>query len=157
MRRTLAALVGAALACGIVTTATAQAGNNVAEVRTDDARVNAAMAKARKTLPRFVRSYRERKPGDYSLKYRLRTGGRIEHIWVSGLQLKGDRFVGQLANTPVYTNRLRAGSQVTFGRDEVSDWMINAPEGIYGAYTVRALVHKLPKAQADAFRARFRD
>lgn len=130
---------------------------NVTQVRTDDEIMNAAMEKARETLPRFLEMSKERVPSRYSIKMPLETDGKVEHIWMVVTGYDGKTFAGKLSNTPAFSKAVAEGSDVTVAAEEISDWMITRKEGIYGAYTLRALLPRMPKEQADAYRARLKD
>ena len=64
---------------------------------------------------------------------------------------------GLLANKPVNGNQYRMGDKVEVAEADVEDWMVNGPEGIYGGYTARAMLKDMPKEQAEALKAKFRD
>ena len=161
MKRLLAALALLAAVAPLATPGIALAQTvkdpNVTEVRTNDEAMNAAMRKARDTLSRFIEMSKEKVPSRYSIKMPLTTGGNTEHIWMVVTGYDGERFTGKLSNTPAFSETLQAGSTVDVAASEISDWMVQREDGIYGAYTLRVLLPRLPKEQADAYRARLRD
>lgn len=122
-----------------------------------DARMNAAIDEARRTLPSFLEAFVV-SPLDqrtaFSLKLGLPTSdGGVEHIWVSNLRLDGDSFVGELANEPIGLPGMALGSQVTVDLDQVSDWSLLSKDGLYGGFTMRVMLADLPPQQRDALRA----
>ena len=130
---------------------------NVVAYHTGDADMIAAKAKARKTLPRFAELIKKKTPGTYTIKFPLTQNGETEHIWMQLTGRKDGKFVGLLANKPVNGNQYRMGDKVEVAEADVEDWMVNGPEGIYGGYTARVMLKDMPKEQADALRAKFKD
>ena len=115
-----------------------------------DAAMNAAIADARRTLPQFLAEF-DAAPASqrsaFSVKVGLPAeGGGAEHIWVSDLRREGGQLVGALANEPQMLPGMRRGSRVVIDEALISDWSINAREGLYGAYTTRVM---LPQLDAD--------
>jgi uncharacterized protein YegJ (DUF2314 family) len=130
---------------------------NVIAYHTSDAGLNAARAKARSTLPRFLELVSAGTPGTYTVKFPLTQNGATEHIW---MQLTGynDRgFTGLLANDPVNGRKYKRGDPMEVASADVEDWMINNGKVIHGGYTVRAMLKDMPKEQADKLRTMFRD
>ena len=130
---------------------------NVIAYHTSDSTMNGAKKKARQTLPRFVELIDANAPGTYTVKFPLTQNGETEHIW---MQLTGhdkDGFTGLLANDPINGNKYRMGDRMKVAKADVEDWMINTGSEMYGGYTVRVMLKDMPKAQADKYRAMFRD
>lgn len=159
MKPMLAALLALPLAVTLPPAAIGQTVSdpNVAKVRESDAAMNAAMARARETLPRFLAMSKEKVPSRYSIKMPLTTDGKTEHIWMVVTGYDGTRFTGRLSNKPAFDPAMDVGAQVEVAAGEISDWMVTREDGIYGAYTLRVLLPRLPKEQQDAYRARLRD
>jgi len=67
-------------------------------------------------------------------------GGISEFMWVAVLRWGDERVQGALANDSSYDSSLRAGHAVTFGDDEVTDWMVRHGDGkLEGGYSIAAL------------------
>ena len=156
----VAAAFAAALAVlGSPTSATrAEDRSPVIDVSSANAEMNAAIAKARATLPTFWASYDAPKPSEtgYSLKVRFpnpRTNG--EHIWISDVKKTADgRYSGRFANAPRDLPGKKAGDVTEFREADISDWMFTRNGKIVGGETIRPLLKAMPKADADALRAR---
>lgn len=135
------------LACVLLAIAGCQKGPASKVVRRDgqstlifvtksDKEVEAAMAKAREKLPLFLHQLQHPKPGQqFAIKARFKTEGGAEHIWVTHLVYTDPVFVGKLADEPYDLPGLRQGDEVTFTRDQVSDWIINTDGQVYGDFT----------------------
>jgi uncharacterized protein YegJ (DUF2314 family) len=152
--------VAVALSILVAPTADARAEDRAAIVDFDsgNAEMNAAIAKGRATLPAFWASYDSPKPSEtgHSLKVRFpkpRSGG--EHIWMADVKKTADgRYSGRFANAPRDLPGRRAGDLAEFGEADISDWMFTRNGKIVGGETIRPLLKALPKADADALRAR---
>jgi uncharacterized protein YegJ (DUF2314 family) len=121
-----------------------------------EARLAAAIRKARETLPRFFELANAGLKGTYLLKMSLSGGGEVEHIWMEVTGMRDGIFQGRLANDPV-TPGYKAGDPVELAMDDIEDWMINTGEARFGGYTIRAMLGDMPAAQAEELKGQFRD
>ena len=125
-----------------------------------DLEMAAAIAKARATLPAFWISYEAPKAEEagHSLKVRFPVPGRSnggEHIWMAEVKkLSGGRYSGRFANQPRDLPGKRAGDLVQFAEGDISDWMFTRNGKIVGGETIRPMLKRMPKADAEALRAR---
>jgi uncharacterized protein YegJ (DUF2314 family) len=100
--------------------------DEIVNVPAGDAAMEAAFAKARATLDGFLALLAAPPPNTrtYALKIRITDPGRNdEFFWVTDLKRNGDRFSGQINNTPRSVTNVRLGQVVEFGRGEIYDWM----------------------------------
>ncbi|MEJ5976738.1 DUF2314 domain-containing protein [Novosphingobium sp. PS1R-30] len=124
------------------------------DVRTDDRRMNAAKAKARRTLPSFLAVLAAPPAGarDLSFKYPLEGW---EHIWVEQVVRRGESLTGRLANNP-QARGYRLGQRVTVPLSAVSDWAYRDGAGVMqGHFTTRALLSQLAPDEARQIREAF--
>ncbi|MGL9623364.1 DUF2314 domain-containing protein [Bradyrhizobium sp. U531] len=129
----------------------------IVDVRTSDPEMNAAIARARGTLPTFWASYASPKPSEegHSLKVRFNTRKGGEHIWIAEVKkLPNGGYSGFFANQPRDLPGKRAGDKVEFAEADISDWMFMRNGKIVGGETIKPTLKSLPKADADALRAR---
>jgi uncharacterized protein YegJ (DUF2314 family) len=117
--------------------------------------MNAAIEKARGTLPKFWGRLAKPEEGDdyFAIKLKLTDGENTEHFWcdnVSGTQASATCTIG---NDPQLVMTVKAGERVTIDPFKVSDWMIRSNGKIEGGQTIRALLPQMDKAQADELRA----
>ena len=130
----------------------------VIDLSSGNAEMNAAIAKGRATLPTFWASYDAPKPSEtgHSLKVRFpnpRNNG--EHIWMADVKKTADGgYSGRFANAPRDLPGKKAGEVALFKETDISDWMFMRNGKIVGGETIRPLLKSLPKADADALRAR---
>jgi uncharacterized protein YegJ (DUF2314 family) len=131
----------------------------VINVPTGSAEASAANAKARATLPTFWASYEASKPSEtgHSLNVRFSNktndGGHIRMAEVK--ELADGRYSGRLATEPRYLAGKRVGDLVEFKEADSFDWMFMRDGKIrWRRDHIRVLLKSLPKADADALRAR---
>lgn len=131
--------------------------DNVIAYSTADQTMQAAKQTGKSTLPRFRELIAAGTPGTYTVKFPLTQNGETEHIWLQMDSYRDGKFMGRLANTPVNGNKYRIGDRMTVAEADVEDWMIRTANAIHGGYTARAALKDMPKADADKYRAMFRD
>jgi uncharacterized protein YegJ (DUF2314 family) len=155
-----AALVAVLGSATTLTGAAAEDRSPVIDFANGDTEMAAAIAKARAKLPAFWASYEAPKTSEagHSLKVHFpvparRNGG--EHIWMAEVKKLGDgRYSGRFANQPRDLPGKRAGDLVQFAEADISDWMFMRNGKIVGGETIRPMLRLMPKADADALRAR---
>jgi len=135
----------------------AQDRSPIVDVRTTDPEMNTAIARARGTLPTFWASYESPKSSEagHALKVRFHTRKGGEHIWIAEVKkLPNGAYSGFFANEPRDLPGKRAGDKVEFAEADISDWMFMRNGKIVGGETIKPTLKSLPKADADALRAR---
>lgn len=130
---------------------------NVVAYTTRDERINAAKARARETLPRFIALLNGPSSGTASVKFPLTQNGATEHIWLQVSAHQNGQFHGRLANKPVNGDRYAMGDRLTVPEAQVEDWNIIDGDTIYGAYTTRAILADIPAERARMVAKNFRD
>ena len=126
-------------------------------VRAADAEMNAAMARARDTLPTFWASWDAPKPTEmgHALKVRFEVDAAVEHIWLTDVKKLSDgNYSGRLANEPNDLPGKNIGDQVEFKQSDISDWMFMRNEKVVGGETIKAILKFMPEEEAEAMRAR---
>jgi uncharacterized protein YegJ (DUF2314 family) len=82
-------------------------------------------------------------------------GTSAEHIWMAEVKkLPDGRYSARFANQPRDLPGKRVGDQVEFAQADISDWMFMRNGKIVGGETIRPLLKSMPKADAEALRAR---
>jgi uncharacterized protein YegJ (DUF2314 family) len=130
----------------------------IVKVTSADADMNAAIARARDTLPSFWASYDARKPSEtgHGLKVRFAIGpGRFEHSWMSDVEkLPDGNLSGRFANEPDDLPGKNEGDRVEFKQADITDWLFLRNEKIVGGETIRLLLKSMSNEEADTMRAR---
>lgn len=97
-------------------------------------------------------------PGNYTVKYGIKdNAGNVEHVWVQVSDYDNSGFTGRVANEPVIVTSYKIDDTIKVPYEEASDWMIMSNSAIYGGYTMRHSLAKLPKEQAEQISSLLRD
>ena len=133
----------------------AQSNDPVIRVPGSDKKMNAAIARARDTLPIFWTRMRSPKPNqqNFSLKVMITDGAEVEHFWLGDIVRGDGNLTGTINNQPQLVKSVKLGQRYKFGTDDISDWMYIQDAKIYGGYTIRVLVEMMPKAKAARIKA----
>lgn len=110
-------------------------------IKPDDSKMNRAIAQARSSVRGFVRALQNpaANQSDFSVKVPVDTGSGIEHMWLTSVRHQHGKFTGLINNEPVEGGKVKLGDEVTFGEQEISDWMYVENDKLVGGYTIRAL------------------
>ena len=95
---------------------------------------------------------------DFRLKIALRRNdGRSgeTQAWVEAIARNGENLSGQLASGTPELVGVKKSDVVEFAEPQIVDWAFFSGEKLYGHYTTRVMLPKLPLEQADAMRSMF--
>lgn len=123
----------------------------------DDAEMNAAIAKAKETLPQFIDALSNPKSNQssFSLKMAFRDAGQIEHMFVDAPKFSEGKFTGRLANTPQWVKGLILGQTVEGTADDVSDWMFAQDGKLVGGYVLKLQLARYSPEEREILRLRY--
>jgi uncharacterized protein YegJ (DUF2314 family) len=124
-----------------VSTAGCEPADRVIHVHESDAEMNAAIAKARSTLPSFWALFARPQKGesDFALKVKITDSHGVEHFWCTDLQNDGIRISGVVNNDPNLVTSVKLGQRIEIKPDDISDWLYVRGGKMYGNFTVRPL------------------
>ncbi|MEP7009173.1 MAG: DUF2314 domain-containing protein [Acidobacteriota bacterium] len=110
-----------------------------------DPEMNSAILRARQTLDDFL-AVKNKAPDGISgfvVKVRFEHGTAQEHMWVTPFR-QGARgaFQGTLKSEPQWIPGLKLGQEVSFTRDQISDWGYNQGGTLVGYFTTCAMFAK---------------
>jgi uncharacterized protein YegJ (DUF2314 family) len=127
--------------------------DKVTSVADDDARMNAAIAKAKATVDTFIAALKSPKPGqkDFSVKMPFVDGEHTEHMWLAPVSYDGKVFRGIVNNEPQSVKNVRLGQEVEVAPPGISDWMYVENGKIVGGRTIRVLRETLPAGERADF------
>jgi len=133
--------------------------DRVISVDAEDPEMNAAIAKARETLPQFWEVFEKREHGesDFSLKVRITDEGAIEHFWAIDIQVGDGKIMGTINNEPETVRSVKLGDRIEIPEADISDWLYIRDGKIVGIYTLRALFKKMPAAKVEEYKQRLAD
>lgn len=154
MRYVRAVALTVALALAMLGSSPANA--DVSMVPSSDPVMTAAIAKARGSLPKFFARLAKPEKGDerFAVKiyYQTKTNDG-EHIWASEVSVTGDQVKATIDNDPRDLPTLKRGQRVAVPKSRITDWMYVKAGRIEGGETIRAILPRLPKEQAEKYRA----
>lgn len=121
--------------------------------RAEDPEMNAAMQKARDTLPEFEKRLTQPPAAQQhiGLKGRFEENGEVEHMWINDVEITPEGYRGTLGNAPVHIKAIGVGSAVTISRSQVSDWMAIDDGKLVGAFTLRVQRDRMTPEQRAQF------
>jgi uncharacterized protein YegJ (DUF2314 family) len=102
--------------------------DTVSKVSAEDIEMNKIISDARKTVDDFVKELTNpnTKAIDFTVKYPFATdpgsGADKEHIWLSDIVIKNNKYYGVVANEPFYIKNMKINDIVEFDINEISDW-----------------------------------
>jgi uncharacterized protein YegJ (DUF2314 family) len=123
-------------------------------VTADDSAMNAAIERARASLPAFRAALASHPAGSdgFAVKVALSYGkdGGEEHIWLVDPSLAANTVSGIVNNEPVHATHLKLGQRLTAPVADVSDWMYAQHGVLKGGETIRVLVSRMsPEERKD--------
>ena len=123
------------------------------EVPKNHAAMHSAVIQARKTVGQFIAALKHPAPGqtDFEIKKPFIQNGQIEHIWLSDVQLVGNRFQARVDNQPRKIQGLKLGQVVSVDPKEISDWLYIDNGKLVGGYTVRVQYSELSAKEKQEF------
>lgn len=127
--------------------------------RPNDPEMAAAIAKARETIGAFWTAWAASSPGveGFALKVAITEPGndRTEHFWLIKVHKEAaDLLSGIINNDPNHIKSVRMGQRYTFNQGMISDWMFVRNGKIVGAWTLRVILKRLPRDEAEYYRSR---
>ena len=127
---------------------------DMVRVKSDDAKMNAAVQQARDSLNVFLEVLKSPKGNQSSFavkkKFQLAADAG-EHIWLIDLSYDGRNIHGKVNNEPVDVTNVKLGDPASVSPSEISDWMFVEDGKLRGGYTIRALYDLNPASGRKRF------
>jgi uncharacterized protein YegJ (DUF2314 family) len=123
-------------------------------VASEDKEMNAAIEKARSTLDAFLRLKANPPKGasGFKLKVKITDNNGSEHMWVTPFAETAAGFSGTIADEPEIVASVANGREISFTRQDISDWGFVQDGKQKGSFTVCVLLKHIPRAEVDAYR-----
>jgi uncharacterized protein YegJ (DUF2314 family) len=138
------------IACAAAPVAQSQQDHTVVFAN-EDAEMNAAVAHARETLPRFWAAFDAKAGDEFSLKVSVPFDGGHEHIWVSDIRRSSDHVDARYADEPEHLPGQHAGDALRFTEDQISDWVVQRSGRTYGFFTTRVIFAHMEPAERATY------
>jgi len=120
----------------------------------DEEEMEAAIARARSEVDSFIAEMSKGNGTDFAVKVPIEDKGETEHFWLTDIVYRNGTFEGVIGNDPGIVTNVKSGQKWTVKKSEISDWMFMRNGKIVGGETIKPTLKSLPKADADALRAR---
>jgi uncharacterized protein YegJ (DUF2314 family) len=127
--------------------------DKVTMVDKDDPDMLAAFAKARSETDNFIAIMIAGTGDSYSVKVAVTDNGQTEYFWLDGLTYANGVFSGTIDNDPELVKNVKMGQPINVKKEDIYDWLYMKDGKMYGNYTVRVLLPKMSKEDADKIRA----
>ena len=116
--------------------------------------MSAAIAKAQGSLDSFLATYAKPPAGadKFRLKVKITDENGSEHFWVMPFKQTKTGFTGTLAGQPQIVESVENGQEITFKREDVSDWGYVQNGKQKGSFTVCALFKTMPPKVVKQYR-----
>jgi uncharacterized protein YegJ (DUF2314 family) len=117
--------------------------------------MNAAIAKARDTLPQFWEKFDHPGPGEtnFCLKVKIQDGKAVEHFWVEKVEKKEGKISGEIGNDPELVHNVKLGQRIDIPEADISDWFYFRDDKMVGNYTVRVLFKQMSPDEVAKIKA----
>ncbi len=149
----LAALLFASI--GFVSCSKSSQKDPLISVEDNDVEMNAAIAKARETLPKFWAAFEHPGPGqeNFSLKVKITDGKQVEHFWTDHVEKKEGKIFASIDNDPELVHNVKLGDHIEVPEADISDWFYLQDGKMVGNYTIRALFKHMSPEEAAKYKA----
>lgn len=123
-------------------------------VTSADVEMNAATAKARKTLDDFLKLAAKPPRGaeGFKLNVLMRDARGAEYLWIRDFAQDRAGFHGVVDTDPAVLKSIRRGQRVTFQRSDVTDWGYVLDGRETGFATMCVLLKRMSPAAAEQYR-----
>lgn len=124
-------------------------------VPSDDPAMDAAIAKARDTLPQFWQAFQARSRGDdgFALKVRIDDEFGTEYFWVINIERRDGTITGEINNDPGVVRSVKLGERIEVPERDISDWLFMRRGKMVGNETLRPLLKLMPEAEAERLKS----
>lgn len=119
----------------------------------DEKEMNAAIARARSEVDKFIAELENPTGIDHAVKAPIEDNGEVEHFWLSQLTFENGEFKGIIDDEPGVVQNVKLGQEWTVKQADISDWMFMRDGKMYGNYTMRPLLKTLPADEAAQLRS----
>ena len=128
-------------------------------VEDDNAEMNAAIAKARETLPQFWQVFAkpERGESDFALKVKITDSNGTEHFWANEIKREDGKITATINNDPNIVKTVKLGSRIELPEGDISDWMYMRDGKMVGNHTLKPLLKHMSDDDVDKLKSLMAD
>lgn len=127
--------------------------SSIVSVRSADDEIENAIASARNSLPDILERFIAGELEAFTVKVRISDGQNTEHFWLSDPKYQDGTFTGTIEAEPQSVSGVTEGQVYEASIDDVTDWMHLRDGLMHGNYTLRVLLPRMPKQEAEKYSA----
>lgn len=129
--------------------------DGVINVKENDAEMNAAMAKARETLPAFWQAFEKRDKGEnkFSLKVKITDKKGTEYFWATDIERREGKITGIIGNEPEIVSSVKFGEHIQIPEADIADWLYMRGGKMIGNRTLVPLFKQMPADEVKKFKS----
>lgn len=132
--------------------------SNVVLAPEGDLEMAVAKQKARACLPAFWSAIRARGSHDQAFNVKIpltRADGRVEYVWAVEPKCSAKAHCRARLNNEASGAGRKIGETITFKEQDIVDWMFLRDGKIIGNETLRVLLKRMPREEAEELRQAF--
>lgn len=133
--------------------ANAFAGINTIGIEENDKKMIQAFDKAKNSLDIILDRYRKRLIQKLYLKVKITDGNQVEYVWLGSIRYSHGKFIGRVDNDPETVAVVQIGQTFSFDKDEIFDWMYMKNDKMFGNYTLRAIINRIPPDESKYYKS----
>jgi uncharacterized protein YegJ (DUF2314 family) len=121
--------------------------------KSSDKEMNEAIKTAKLTLKEFNTALLSRNKNfrSFALKVRFPTSKGSEHIWLSSISFKQNKYSGIVDDVPEAIPNMKMGDTIQIPIDNISDWLYLDKNKLRGGYTIRVIRNHLTEPERKKF------
>jgi len=129
--------------------------DTVINVPEDDIEMNAAIARARASLPEFWEAFERHAPGtsDYTIKIEITDKNGTEYFWANEIVRANGEIRATIDNDPEIVRSVKANQRILVRESDIADWMYLRNGKAVRNETLRPLLKRMSPEDADYYRS----
>lgn len=133
--------------------------DRVVKVEDDDPEMNAAIAKARSTLPHFWQVFDKPERGEnkFALKVRIAEKSDGEHFWLIDIERRDGKTMGTINNDPNIVSTVKLGDRIEISGADISDRLYMRGGKMIDNETVKPLFKSMPADKVARLKSMMED
>ena len=88
---------------------------------------------------------------DFCLKVRFKAPNGWEHIWLSDIKIKDNKYIGVISDLPDSTTEVNLGDTIQIINEHITDWMYTDNKKLRGGNTIRLLRKRMTETERKQF------
>ena len=123
----------------------------IVSVDGDDKEMLAAFREAKNSQDYFLHHLKNPGEGEdsFAIKYKVVDNGEVEYFWLIDLKVKRGIIIGTLNNVPNTVKNVKMGQKIAIDLNLIADWLYFRDGRMFGNFTLKPLMKKLPKDKAQ--------